>query len=775
MIEPQKTDNGTPPTKPSDLSTNDDDNDMIIISSSQASDNVKGKTNLEDIIKDSFAIPASKVSLSQRTENLSFQGINIGEETNKNLEVSSSPLFSGSPSSFAPKNTSIFDKDPKTTSKYAEFNFDISTDSSDIFVRNSQSQNHSKVRKPGSISDIDLSSPTKKNPSNVSFAGNQLPPSSPPLGLDKDERSDFFFSSQPTDNDETQQNTPVVLIDDEDEESDNDIDIVSVVESTNSTVPGKSSKPYINSKTTTSFSMLSGTYQSISRTNTSISTGVSTLPSSANAPQSNRQSAFDFLQSSSDDELDFSRLITTMTNTANKYRNINSSTSSKTTESTNKRTFGAERASTTVGVSNSMPWSTSEIGSESTVIGGTAPKQRMAGRNTQSTTDADKIIRAAEREMKKREKEQEKVQKAAERETKRQKKEQQKELNLMNQKKRMTRQTAIQELIIKCHPKLVDDEDWGKYMKQEVFEGLSVENKIPEFGYQSYLIGNSHVLGIERRVISRYDKTRDMFIPIPERIEPEPTIIVLCKAVDYARLILSDDGKSLEEHIESIMDQHPRRKIIYIIQGALELVRKVANRKNQEMRAKIREITNGTNGTSKKSKKKGNNTTNKDSILDELGGLDSSILEQSYIKLEVKYGFRLIHATGVVDAITWVTELLHDIGTDYYKRVKTDAGQGSAIGEEVRVKCGNNMREVLINSLEQVKFVTPSIATNIADVYKNIYKLSVDLSNESTPGAGVNELANLSKGSKAGQRIGPSLAQTLRTLLHSSDPDEFLA
>lgn len=385
-------------------------------------------------------------------------------------------------------------------------------------------------------------------------------------------------------------------------------------------------------------------------------------------------------------------------------------------------------------------------------------------RSTKSMTDAAaaKLCKQLQKEREKREKERERDQK---------KQDQIKKTQLLSVNKaiNMDRKVAVKELIFKCHPDVVsEDGDWGSTLKSHLSE-LEVRIKDDDFWVSKF--DSSYAVCIYHELISKYDKIHGIFVPSGKRVEEEPIILILSKAVDFAKLIKRED--QLEAHIKKIRHLHPTKKIIYIVQGVVELVRKVENKKNQEMAAKVREMVANRSGSLNNTTGRRNRSKNSNSILEEMGHVDMRIFEESFVKLQVRFGIRIVQTVGSLDTVNWILDLLQDISTRFYKQSKAEANPGSeANGLDVRIKSGNDAREVFTSALEQIKFVTPGVSRVLTDSYVNMFNMSVQL--EDVGKNGVQEMAELRKGN--GQtKIGNSIAQTIKTVLSSTDPDQFLS
>lgn len=383
-----------------------------------------------------------------------------------------------------------------------------------------------------------------------------------------------------------------------------------------------------------------------------------------------------------------------------------------------------------------------------------AKKPRPATRATQSTSEITKI-------RKRLEKEQERQQKVIDRETKRLERERQRELTQANQSKRMSRGYATRELTVVCHASLTEDADLGSFIPSEVGENLAVQVKRCGM-LRKHVIDRAQVISLQRRITAEFDKDEGLFKPIPERTVDEPIVIVLCKAEDYASIIKTEE--SLSTHVAAIKDQHPGKKVVYLVQGTESLIRKMANKVNRAMQQRVRQLMNQQQPQPSSARPR-KRTQQDNSIPDDMDHVNTNFFNNSYNMLQVRYKVHVVLTQGVTDTREWIVNLLHDIGTGYYKKMRSQI-HGDV---DVKVKCGNNTREELANALEHIRFVTPAVSLAVSTAYGNICSLGRAVR---TP-RGMAELANVEKGTR-GNKVGPAMANTLQRLLTSTDPDEFM-
>lgn len=403
-------------------------------------------------------------------------------------------------------------------------------------------------------------------------------------------------------------------------------------------------------------------------------------------------------------------------------------------------------------------------------------KPRPAGREFSSTSELDKIRRAEEREAKRKEKELEKQRKQEEREQKRQERDKIKELNLVNRSNRMNRSAAYQELTLKFHATIYDikEKDFGKRFKQHFVDNMSLKTT-PSYIESSYIFDKAYAIAIERTISSRYDSDQEMFVPISPKTEAEPFLILYFEAKNYVQML--NNNQKLEKHVASVKSAHPKKQLIYIVQGSVELVRRVANQKNREITTRVRELMNKSNNSSSSNKGKRTSKKNSPNAEDEtytVEFINNKNFEKSFLHLQYKLGCRLVLTNNAEDTILWISELLYDIGTSYYKRIKKRPYDNSLPDDlalmEKKVKSGNDAKEVFINSLCQIKYVTNGSAKEIAHRFQNMNRLSRELETNQ----GFNALADLPKSEESRMRIGNKLANSIKHILTSKDPNEFL-
>lgn len=367
-------------------------------------------------------------------------------------------------------------------------------------------------------------------------------------------------------------------------------------------------------------------------------------------------------------------------------------------------------------------------------------------------------------------------QKLQQKEQLREQKIKQSELEEVNMARKWKRDVAVQDLIVNVHPEMLEDsEAFSGESLNKVLAELHVSVK-PQHDISRYKFNGAYILMIQHRLRSKFDSKKGWFVPTPERIEEESFLIVFATAAEFGRLLKDVEHRDLNKHIESIRSLYANKKIIYIVQGVSEFVRKVENRKNREIAAQVRQIVqNSTNlpptsgntaaaSTQNKRKRKAS-TTGKISgtLLDELGYANSRCFDTSFIHLQVTHSVRILQTSNSQDTCTWIGELLKDISTCFFTEFKPST-------LDVRVKCGNNAQEVFKYALQQIKFVTPAVSQVLSHSYSNVCNMDAQI--RARHKDGVQELADLKK--ERGQRIGNAMANSIKTLLTSKDPDEFL-
>lgn len=332
-----------------------------------------------------------------------------------------------------------------------------------------------------------------------------------------------------------------------------------------------------------------------------------------------------------------------------------------------------------------------------------------------------------------------------------------KQLNLVNQTTRMNRSSTVNQLLVDCHIDLQSNPLFDSFKSS--FSDLAVSIK---YSSVSLKVNDAYLFSVNHKLSSKYDPSSAIFVPSSSYIESVNTLIVLSSATEYASLLTDKSFLHLDAHILSIKRLHPNKKIIYMVYGIPNLVRKIEATKNKHIAAQVRKYVHNSGSSVDTNNRNNSQSQSSNPLLTELGHVDSSLFLLSFIHLLVSHSIHSLQPSSISDSSSWFSELLKDISTLFYK-------QHSHSLLFSKPKPSSTSSSSFQSALEQIKFVTPDVSKAIVNAYPTLSSLAADLK------AGPSRLADLKKGRAQGRhRVGKALAGSIKKVLESLDPDEFV-
>lgn len=331
-----------------------------------------------------------------------------------------------------------------------------------------------------------------------------------------------------------------------------------------------------------------------------------------------------------------------------------------------------------------------------------------------------------------------------------------KQLNLVNQTTRMNRSSTVNQLLVDCHIDLQSDPFFEPFKSS--LSDLEVSIK---YSVVSLKVNDAYLFSVNHKLSSKYDPSSGIFVPCSSYIKSVNTLIVLSSATDYASLLTDKSFSHLDAHILSIKRLHPNKKIIYMVYGIPDLVRKIEATKNKHIAAQVREYVHNSGSNVDTNNRNNSQSQSSNPLLTSLGHVDSSLFLLSFIHLLVSHSIHSLQPCSISDASSWFSELLKDISTLFYKK-----NSSSLLFSKPKPSSTSTSFE---SALEQIKFVTPDVSKAIVNAYPSLSSLAADLK------AGPGRLADLKKGRAQGRhRVGKALAESIKKVLESLDPEEFV-
>ncbi|CAN6598930.1 hypothetical protein TRVA0_001S06524 [Trichomonascus vanleenenianus] len=292
--------------------------------------------------------------------------------------------------------------------------------------------------------------------------------------------------------------------------------------------------------------------------------------------------------------------------------------------------------------------------------------------------------------------------------------------------------------------------------------GFKVKEALGEFGTEILTwdcddVEYVDLIRYQRKVTSRYNHEEDIYVPCDMEIHEENQGIVFVEASNFVKLL---DLNIFDKHLEKVQEHFEGKRIIYVIQGLQQVLRKAANEKNREVAARVRQLMNSkSTSAAPPSSQRATRTSSTNEI-------DTKEIEMALTRMEVELCFRVLHTANFLESSDLIVDLTHDIGAAPYKRTKLLTNENVEIGT---IRSGADAKDTFIKSLEQIKYVTPGVAQAISSRYTGIKELRASLTRQ-----GIDALVGIRKGD-TGRAIGRSLAEQIRSIFHSKDPNEFVS
>lgn len=279
-------------------------------------------------------------------------------------------------------------------------------------------------------------------------------------------------------------------------------------------------------------------------------------------------------------------------------------------------------------------------------------------------------------------------------------------------------------------------------------QGIELEKELgPTLIKQNY--ESLPIINFKRKTTSVYDYTHDIFYPCEETIVEEPVCVLFYQALDFFHLCRTT--KSVLFHEIRMLTKNGR-KVILVLNGYDSLEKSLNNLENKEYRIRVQEEMGDTANT-KKSKKK----TNLEQKLEGLK-LPAKDLDCKIDEMIVQTGVHVFPISTHSEFITWARNLILVVS-----RVRYDPLMKNIEWSHINVKSGQDGKDVLSKTLEQLNLMTRAKAQRVVNVYPSFQKIFDDVSK-----------GYLTSGNDGKPLMSETIEKAMTTLLTSDDPTELI-
>ncbi|KND87686.1 Crossover junction endonuclease eme1 [Tolypocladium ophioglossoides CBS 100239] len=307
--------------------------------------------------------------------------------------------------------------------------------------------------------------------------------------------------------------------------------------------------------------------------------------------------------------------------------------------------------------------------------------------------DARAVVKAAEKEQKRREREQAKAAKAQE-------KERAAALAEVN-KLRTDKKVSTPEMIVDLPSSLASEH---RVQLEVLLEGLGVE-------YTTWQSPDQSIVKWRRKVTSRFDEDLGHWEPIPPRIHEEKHVLTILTADEFVGLVTRDE---LQAHVSKTKGKFSRHHTIYLLQGMTPWLRKNRNLRNRQFASGVRahqELVNPSRDQRRNESSKG-------------GYISEDLIEDAMLRLQVKHDIFIHHTMIAAETAKWVATFTQHISTIPYRKQKDNATSTAGFCmESGQVRTGEGPQDTYVRMLQEIVRITAPIAYGIAVEFDSVTKL----------------------------------------------------
>ncbi|KAK9325500.1 hypothetical protein V1517DRAFT_314327 [Lipomyces orientalis] len=383
-----------------------------------------------------------------------------------------------------------------------------------------------------------------------------------------------------------------------------------------------------------------------------------------------------------------------------------------------------------------------------------AERSKIKKRNQQENIGYSRKREQAAKKQTSHEKENEREQKRKEKEQIAVEKQREKELAAVNKLKISKKDT--------CAEMIVDiDSDFAKTAGGQQLRSILMPLGIEVSTSWTSLTRN--MVKWRRKVKSEYNAALGHFVPIPEEVRKEDFVLIVLTGVQFVDMVIEN---GLINNVTSIRRMYPNQKLIYMIEGLNSFFKKMRTQTQREFNNMVQDaLGNATSKTKNPRSNDGDLFAKVQKIYNYR--IHPDLVEDALIMLQVIYDCLVFHSTTALDSAEWVAILTQDIGTIPYKKARLNIHETICM-ESGQVKAGANNKDTFSQTLQQVKYVTPSLSKAISDKYGTIDEMMKTLDIR-----GPNTFLAIG-GDASSRKIGQTLAKNLNFIFSSTDPNAFV-
>ncbi|KAG5982315.1 hypothetical protein E4U55_002063 [Claviceps digitariae] len=291
---------------------------------------------------------------------------------------------------------------------------------------------------------------------------------------------------------------------------------------------------------------------------------------------------------------------------------------------------------------------------------------------------------------------------------------------------------------------------------QEMLQGLGVE-------HATWSCPNHNMIKWRRKVTSRFNEDMGLWEPIPPRIAEEEIALLIFVAEEFVSLALQD---ALHKRIADIKRQHGRKKLVLLLQGMTAWMRKNRSNRNRKFTSGVRAAGDETAAAASSS----SSTTSKARAAADY--ISEDIIEDAMLSLHVEHGILLHHTAAPVETAKWVVNFTQHISTIPYKKQKDQATSVAGFCmESGQVRTGDGVQDTYVRMLQEIVRITAPIAYGVAAEFSSVTKLVQGLQD-----GGPEVLAAVRKttnkdGAMSDRTVGQAVSRRVHKVFTGTDED----
>jgi crossover junction endonuclease EME1 len=298
------------------------------------------------------------------------------------------------------------------------------------------------------------------------------------------------------------------------------------------------------------------------------------------------------------------------------------------------------------------------------------------------------------------------------------------------------------------------------------------------------------VIKWRRKVVAVYNNEIGHWEPTAPHIKAEKHVMYVMSAKEFVDLATGGEGQDLDAHVLRLNAKFESCKIIHLIEGLTNWMRKNKNVRNKQYTAAVRNYMIQEEPSASQRTKKGK----------EPEYVDENMIEDALLRLQVIHGTFIHHTSATVETAQWVIAFTQHISTIPYRyaaypyalcpamsfnpskkliyerlnilssfRNQKQSLDTAFCMESGQVKTGDNPEDTYAKMLQEIIRITASVAYGITAKYPTVQKLVKGLQ-ENGPLALEDCRKSANKdGAFTDRRIGPAISKRVYKVFMSRD------